>query len=74
MDENCKNIGIPIKILRLPETKFPERKRKFGNDLSNLGQRSHHFVSVSTSSRPEGQNSLNLQERNIPRKQISQGC
>ena len=70
MDEN---IGIPIKILRLSETNFTQRKRKFGQDLSNLGQSSHHFVSVSNSSRPVGQNSLNLQERDIPRKQISQG-
>ena len=66
-----ENIGIPIKILRLPETKFPQRKRKFGTDLTNLAQSSNDSVFDPNSSHPGGQNSLILQEREIPRNQIS---
>ena len=33
-----ENIGIPIKILKLPETEFRQRKRKFGTDVTNFAQ------------------------------------
>ena len=57
------SFGIPIKILKLPETEYQQRKRKFGTNLTNFIQSSNAVES-----------GFPVQQKSQNSQSLSQGC